>query len=204
MDKPVIRFGIGALLIYGALTLAWPLLKTPYSSFYRGIGNTFFAAFGSEVSAQFVPWTGEDEIKDTDVVLRNRSVQGTHARMPTSSRYDAYVPTCVVVALILASPIPWRRRLLALIWGLILVYAFLLFRLSMAIINTMSDPGALQAFDLAPAVKAMIAFFVLHIMGSLIASSYIVPVFIWLVVTFRRQDWDRLRAASTSWNSNPA
>jgi len=87
----------------------------------------------------------------------------------------------------LAAPVTWRRRLLALLAGLVLVNAFVAFRVWLQLINAYSDANALALYSLSPFWKNVLRATVLVVFRAP-AAHYVVPMFIWMVVTFRRGD----------------
>ena len=71
-------------------------------------------------------------VKDTLMLLWNRSTP-SFGVLRTSSRMMGYSPTIVIIALFLATPTSWRRRSWGLLWGLLLIHAFIFIRLSLTI-----------------------------------------------------------------------
>lgn len=174
------------LVYYYVLVFAAPLMNG-YRAYFRAGGNLLFRSFGSAASVQFEPFASQDYAKDTTLVLyklKPRPVRGT---TEITAVYYGYRPTVFLIALILATPIPWRRRLLALVWGLILINVFVAFRLTLQLFDIFSNGDALTLFTLSrpwkTVLKAMIRIFVMAPAGH-----YMGPAFIWLVVTFRRGD----------------
>jgi hypothetical protein len=100
------------------------------------------------------------------------------------TRSIGWLPTALTLALILATPVPWRQRGWALLWGLLLVHAFILFSLQVWI------------WDESPAVSlAHLSPFRQTIMDSLeytlltqLGASFSVPILIWILVTIRREN----------------
>jgi hypothetical protein len=101
-----------------------------------------------------------------------------------------YRPTAFMLALILATPIPWRRKVVALVLGLVAVSAFVMLRTWIQLVDVLSEGNALAAYELGQttkgAVKALVGVFVRSP-----AVAYIVPVILWMVVAIRREDWAR-------------
>jgi len=67
---------------------------------------------------------------DTLMLLRNRSRMGNFGMLRTSARLVGYSPTVLIVALFLATPTTWRRRLIGLLAGLLFVHAYIFVRLA--------------------------------------------------------------------------
>lgn len=96
-----------------------------------------------------------------------------------------YLPTAVLTGLVLASPIPWRRRGWALLWGILLVNAFVVVRLAVAIMWGFRN---VDLFVFGPFWNKAVD--VAHDVISIsTVTSCVVPALIWLLVSFRRDDW---------------
>ncbi len=195
--KLVIGFFVRLAVVYAVLIAAWPLMKSTYGSFHRTLGTTCFSRFGEHGAVSFEPWPEIDPVRDTMVVMVNTSVPDARIekRMPISARYTGYFPTVVVISLILATPLPWPRRLRALGIGLLLVNLFIVAWLGVSIWDDISDPlpqVPIHGFILSPWLKSAIHFVVANVVDSLVACSYVVPVFLWIIAVFGRKDRERL------------
>ncbi len=80
---------------------------------------------------------------DTLIILQNTTLTAPDgedaARREIDSRSIGWVPTALTIALVLATPIPWTRRLLALAGGLVLIHLFIFFTLQSWIWNKSTD-----------------------------------------------------------------
>ena len=201
------RFFLLAGVWYAALMAPWPGLERGYASLFRTVSDVFFSQywFWTDGSVRFLdlrdlkpgdvapgtPVIHDDRAKDTLMELRSRRAPGTVGYLRASSRYSAYEPTAVLLALILATPVPWRRRGRAIFLGGLLVHLFIAMRLSL----TLAAGGF--AADKAYALFHPSPFWqrVLERAEGVIADdptvSFIVPVFIWFLVALwgqRRQE----------------
>ena len=110
--------------------------------------------------------------------------------MVASTRYmsrDAgYGPAVLITALILATPIPWRRRCVALCWGIPLVHGFaaLQFALTLLLIGTQSG---VSLYVLSPFWHKALAVSVAISQNR--TTWLVAPIPIWILVSFRRSDW---------------
>jgi len=105
-----------------------------------------------------------------------------------SSRTMAYLPTALVIALVLATGIGWRRRLCALAWGLVWIHVFIVFLLGLMIVMIICAHPELGLFEVSPFWQMTLSLpweFFLNRTGTPLATT--VPI--WMVVTFRRDDW---------------
>lgn len=184
-------FFVLCLVFYGLLIAPWPPLMDGYRAFFRAGGNLVFHRFGSAGSVEFKPISSRDHAKDVTLRLTKHRV-GSLERDITSV-YAGYRPTAFLIALVLATPIPWSRRPWALLWGLILVNAFVTFRIGILLLNDFTNPNPLALFTLSHTLKSGLKFLVLLFFRAP-EMHYIVPAFIWLLVTFRRGDLKTLLA----------
>lgn len=160
--------------------------------------------FGSFSSKGIVAFTrnpaGEKRVNtvlDTIIYVGNREQAmdvihgGPTAAINFSSRTMVYLPTALVIALILATGIGWRRRLCALVWGLVWIHVFTVFLLGLMIVMIICAHPELGLFEVSPfwqkVVSLLYEFFFVRF-GALSATA----VLIWIIVTFRRDDWIKI------------
>ena len=198
--KTVAAFFIKVIILYALLMIPWPGVREGYGYVYRACGNKFFRTFGSTGRVYFAPISpapkGKDA-KDTSVTLENIQARGARGTMDMNSRLMGYLPTVFAAALILATPVPWKRQLWALLWGVLLMSAFAGLELALRLIDAFSDKNVLAVFSLGPAAKTMVVI-LLKVLGMSPVTAYIAPIFVWVLVTFRRGDWAKLLASPTS------
>ena len=108
-------------------------------------------------------------------------------RLEFSSRQYAYLPTALVVALTLATPIPWPRRAWALVWGLVLIHSFVVLILWLIILHQYIESPSLSLFLLKPFAHRIFNAVYAVLMRAHV--FFVVPVMVWLIVSFRREDW---------------
>lgn len=199
------------LLVYSAVLLApWPGVGQAYGWCFRSLGNTAFFWFGfwpdgnvsfldlnsptlrddiDRVSPGPLPKTfrppSPTTSKDTLMVLRNRNV-ATFTQLRTSSRILGYWPAALMVALTLATPLSWKKRGWALLWGLLFVHVFVVFRLSLTLAANgfaLDKPYAL--FSPSPFwMDALNRCEQVAVENPTV--SFMVPAMIWFLVAFRK------------------
>ena len=100
--------------------------------------------------------------------------------MRTGSWQVGYRPTAFVLALVLATPIPWPRRLRAFLWALLAINAYVALRLVLTLLMGFSEEGTVTLFSLGPhtrkALEFIAGFVVLEFEGDLI-----LPAAIWFL-----------------------
>jgi len=195
-SKALIGFVCRFVLIYGLLIAPWPYVTEAYAQFFRAGGNFLFGSFGSNGLVLFEAHPRADRVIDTSIELYNREQIGQSPAGGTfviqaiaSSRYMGYLNTAFVIALILATPIPWRRRGWALLWGVILIHGFIAFTLAILIIYSYYQPSpVLPPIEISPFLQGYVSL-IYHELNSSLNFCLIMAVFIWLLVSFRREDW---------------
>lgn len=220
--KAIVKFAILATAIYAALTFTprlWPPLQQQYAGVFRFGGNAFFsqfwlwpqgrvafldlhsddligdinASFPGEMPDGFTPPSPRAE-QDTLLVLVNRRTPGSIGMLRTSSSLMGYVPVALLIALVSATPMRWSRRGWAVLWGLLLVQAFIAIRISALVLNqgfaVAEKPYAL--FQPGRFVKWMLAS-ASEVLADNPSFAYVAPVCIWLIVLFSFAMFDRRR-----------
>lgn len=184
------------LVYFVVLMMPWPGLGDAYRAFFCFAGNCIFNSFGTHGSVNFKALHGDDDGRDVEVLLKNRLTLAT-ARFEGRSRLTGYQPTAYVIALILAVPLPWSRRLRALVWGVLLVTMYVQLRLMVLLMVAFSGDTALALFAPGPILRALLGFADWVVVRSF-AGSFVFPLCIWFAVTFRRQDWNLMRRPAES------
>ena len=155
--KRIIQFAVVFAVVYGGLMFLRTPLADAYAHMFRAGGNIAFSryVFWGDGSVRFVdlrlpraqlfsevdrntygmlpvttPLLTPQGAFDILMLLKNRSRMKDFGMLRTSSRMVGYTPTAVILALFLATPTAWRRRLVGLIIGLLLVHGYIFIRLS--------------------------------------------------------------------------
>jgi len=184
------RFFIKLFVCYGLFLVAWPVLSGPYASAFRKVGTKVFRSFGPDGDVLIKERADPTRMLDSDLVQGNRKTRSVGTR-PFGTQYQGYAPTAVLLSLIVASPVTWKRRGWATLWGLILIHLWIAFALWLMLVDAYSDPSKLAMYELSPLVKRSLAYVTFLVTKSTM-TRYFVPVFFWILVTFRRNDWQNI------------
>lgn len=177
--KGITGFAFRVILVYGLFTLPWHGLGTLYGSAFRAVANVLFGQFGSDGAARFEPLPDATTKRDTQLVLRHRWT-GREITTQYGSRYTGYLPTAVFVALMVATPLPRRRRLAALGVGLMLISAFVALRVALSLLQGFRFVGL---FDYASSGNYAIDL-ACEVISKSTITSFFMPIFVWLLVSF--------------------
>jgi hypothetical protein len=184
--RPVAAFLARLVLWYAALAVPWPGLPTAYATAYCAVANTALGDFGRG-EARFRPVDPRGGWHDVEIGLRRQGATEDAGRAPHDSRVTGYLPAAELAALVLASPIPWSRRLRALASSQLVLHAFLAARLWIMLAAWFSQDSPWKTMDLGDAMAAGLA----RATEVLVVSptpSFLVPILVWIPVTFRRAD----------------
>jgi hypothetical protein len=183
--RPVLRFFARLSVIYVILVIPWPGIASAYLATTCAVGQRLLGTFGSDGAVTFERHPGKPWVCTQTLYRRGASAA---ARRDYDSRQD-YLATALVVALIGATPLERRRMSVALLLGLALIHAFILWRIWLGLMDAFSD-DTLGLIRLSPFWKDSLRLAVQVFVGS-IEASFIVPIFIWIVVALRRGDVSR-------------
>lgn len=197
--KPIKRFVLIFLGIYGVLLAAghWGGLGDAYQKLIQSAGNGIFQEMWSDGLADFQ--VEKDPLQkgmDTVIMLVNREELGKARaenrsvnviKVYFSSWQSGFLSTAFLLALVLASPVPMRRKLISAGIGLLLITLFVLFRLWINLMFSWDENPKLGVVEYSSFSSGLIQFldgvFVKHIV-----VSFVVPLVLWILVTFGKGD----------------
>ena len=172
-------------LVYAVAMSPFPGVGRLYTPWFRAICSTFDGPVGANGLVHLLP-PGDDSLRDVEFALRKRdSLSGV--KKSISSRYSGYVPTVIVIALVLATPVAWKRRRWALFWGLLLSQVFVWFRVGLSVYGLFVTRDAIRLVSPGPFLTETVRF-VMRLVASSSVFSIVAALLIWILVTFRRED----------------
>ena len=175
-------------LFYGLFLVAWPVVETGFVSLYSGCANAAFGSMVPDAHVRFQPELPPKGIIDTHIHVTNLR---TGARRITgmSSRHPAYLQIALFVSLVLATPMPWRRKPWALLGGLVLVALAIACKQAIVLLYSFAWPSVGILTPQAPwDVLLNVAG---HLAYTDLVIVLVIPLFIWFLVCFRASDWQR-------------
>jgi len=189
--KLICGFFLRLVFVYALLAYPWSFLTDTYAAAYRSIGNGALGSFGTDGTVRFEPLSGGAGMLDTEIVLKNRRTRAV-SRTEHSARLTGYLPTVEVIALIVATPIPWSRRCKALVWGLVWINVFVAARTALVPLYGFCNDTPCALFWPSPFwMDVLTSTFNIGVKWS--SLTFVAPVFVWIAVTLRLKDLHRWR-----------
>ena len=180
------------IVIFGLLVTPWPGWNGIYSGYFRALGRAVLGHTEGQKVVLFEPQQMQHGFSslDSEMTLGNRALSdgSGHAKakaITLDTRSIGWMPTALTIALILATPVPWRQRAWALVWGLLLVHAFILFSLQVWIWDESSE---LALMSIPPYLQRVLDEMEYTLITQL-GASFSVPILIWILVTFQRENF---------------
>lgn len=173
---------------------AWPLTGAVYSKIYWETGKVVFDYFKHFGIVEFSRSADGSEIC---ITANNRQHMDKRGNMSGGKsvhkiRYRDYMYIAFLAALITATPVPLGRRGWALLWGLLLMQVWAIIKLVIVILGLFSSEPV-SILVLSQFCRNVVAA-ANDVVVNNPTTSFIIAFFIWVLVTFRRQDWERIVA----------
>jgi len=187
--RPALVFFTSAIGLFTLLILSWTWVGGAYGVAFREGANLFFQFFG-RTDVEFRPNVEVALERDTALYVEDGIVDGEQRYWGATlhSFHYGFVPSAIFLALVLATPVAWPRRLHCLLFGGLLLYAFVSARLALFLTfhtNERAREAGSSWWDRA-------VFHATGVLNSEPTVYALVPVLIWGAVLLRRSDLDRL------------
>lgn len=184
--KVVTQFFLLLACLYVLLMMPWPGLGRAYARLFEAGAQRVFGSFGANGVVFFLPAPTNGATFDTILLAGNRTTK-TKTELLISSRATGYRPLAFLTALLLATPLPWRRILRAVAWGFLLLHACVALHLLATIAWMFSQPGPVALFNLGEPWTGFLERGI-RLVAFAPFFGLVVPTVIWVLVTFRRGD----------------
>ena len=189
--NPLVYFLVWFFVLYGLLIFPWPGWNNTYARIFDAMGNLAFSHLGGSCLVDFHLHetqhnftTLSAQIEMTNHAQVDSTGKSPGVQIEVDSRSIGWVPTALTAALILASPVPWRRRAWAFALGMVLINIFIMG----SIWVWMWDVGPqIELYTFSPFWNE-VADDLVYILINQLGASFSVPLVIWIFVTFRRSD----------------
>ncbi len=188
--RVVAVFFLRLVVLYALLMAPWPGLRRAYGDYFRACAGLAYRSIGSDGIVRFLPLSPPTEDGDTKMKLGNRKTREKRS-IGIDSRRIGYTPTAFLIALILATPVVWKRRGKALVGGLILIHVYVILVLGVVLLKWFSSDHPVALLEFTPFWRQLL----LNAVEVIVFAPFTwvaVPTAIWILVTFTRNDWQKL------------
>jgi hypothetical protein len=174
--------------VYTLLIIPWPGIQGFYRSLLVAGGQILFGGVTPSGTVRFEGLDRPTDAERADMVISVRHKQEAGwIETSVNSRQVGYLPTVVLVSLVMATPIRWARRARALCWGLLAVYAFIAARFALILIAGHSHE-LISADSHQPSTWGQLCSVAMKCVSTGQGLSYIVPILIWVLVVLWPED----------------
>jgi hypothetical protein len=220
------RFVLRFAVLYALLILPWPGLHRAVGDYVQNFANLVFGHSGRVFMASLdksrsgavttavhhvVLFRARgpadksySDATDTMMLLYNYDVVDKGKRagwlIGLESKQYFWLPFSFYLALVGATPMPWRRRSWALFWGFLTANLLLALTLTVYIADHASDISMIALSPFWKSVVSGLAKLLLVVSGP----STLVYFFLWPLACFRRGDLVRLVPGWREWMPKPA
>ena len=207
------KFLILVAIIYASLVGIGPFLKLNKlnASFYGSVSKKLFSEMGEKGIVVFEEVKGNVGINDQDYQLTlinkesleevkreaaQRGSADTKAKVKAKNVFlnfwqFGFVPTALLLALIIATPLPWKRKVLGFIIAWIMLQAFIFVRIYLTILNHFQQTEWLAIYDFSERQNHVLYFASERLLYF--GSSLILVVFLWVISISGAQEFKKLR-----------
>ena len=173
------------LLLYLLLMMPWPGVETNYRDAFVKGGELLYRNLGEYYDIRPPDSETKDKGPDVVIVVPRRDMEKL-VELGISSREVGYLASVVVVSLMLATPVAWRRRLWILGLGFAFTCVFVIVRMLPLVAYTRKADADILNGVVEPGVYEEAIAAVAKFVGFGQPMSYIVPIIIWILVAVRR------------------
>ena len=184
------------VVLYTLLLLPQLNANRYYAAYFCSVGNFLFEDFPR---GGFVNFKTQTEKGGNDIALflsRADWMEGTKIKGVTANKASdriGYLITAFFVALTLATPISWKRKLIAVVVGIVIVTTFVMLKMYIIILNSYTLVDWFGLYQ-EPTEKARIQFWYEHFAASA-TYGYSFVVVVWLALVIRKKDLKLLNAS---------
>ena len=186
----VARFLLTAALVAWLLLVPLSFIGKAYGGALRTSAHTVARATAGNYSVR-IKATGKPK-KDAAILVRGTS--NKVVRRPFSTWATGYLPTICGLALVLATPVAWRRRARAALLVFLCTQVYVAARVALLLVQMLLDDPALReelpAFLGRPDVHGLLLR--MTNLDREAAFFFLVPLGLWMVFTLRVEDLQRL------------
>ena len=174
--------------VYVVLVAAWPAVSPTYARAVRHVGTTLFGSLADRFELQYADLGPRRRGHlDTEVIVVDKRT-GARGSGLRSTRHRVYVPMVILLALVIAAPVTWRRRGWSAVTGLVVLSSVIALGEYLLLVENISRGDPLNSFGLSETTRSLLQRVVIPTFEAT-STNYVLPFFVWIPTTFRRGDW---------------
>ncbi len=193
--KAATKFLLFFLIAYLFMLMPKAGIQVKYADFFCWAGNDLFHEFGDSGIAMLKTRNGKDNI----LLLISKTSNIKHGETTWQAYYKSsnligFFHSAFLLSLIIATPISWKRKAVALIMGFFLITCIVMLKLFIMILyyySISTSPGPGNEID----TDHPIAFWYLNF-SMPFARGYTIVVFLWLLLCIGKREWLKLNGMS--------
>jgi len=196
--RPFIRIILIFVVVLTGLIFVYPVCRETYLGFLIKTGNHYMSAPGKDALVLFKENEGN---KDLDLILyignsakMKKDIKSAYYLITKASTfYLAWIEFALMMALIIASPVPIIRKLIALVAGFAIVHLIVFLKLLIQVNYVCNHNPGLEILMHSPARMKVIDLLQDQFVDT-VQPSLILVFIIWMLITFRMKDYRKLMA----------
>lgn len=194
IKNPIINFIISFALVYGLLYSISIFTESSYTSLLINQGNSYFE---SKVNKNY-EYNRRVKItkKESTETIIHLQMAFMDKRNPDGSiiakdiysdmRNEAILPMLFLFSLIIATPLQFRRKMIALILGFILINIYIYIKLYVFAYDNYTHPD-FSLIELSPLVSGFVYYGNKFLESTGASTNVIFPVIFWLISTWNKE-----------------
>lgn len=198
--RPYIRIMLIFVITLACLILIYPPIRKTYLSILISTGSHIMSSPGKNTLVKYLE---NKESNDPDLVL----YIGNTVKMKTdphayflvtkaSTFYISWIELALMIALILASPVPILRKVIVLMAGILFVHAIVFLKLLIQVFYVCNHNPGLEIMMLSPSHLKIIDLLQDQFVDT-VQPSLILVVITWILITFTMNDYKKLMTQKT-------
>jgi len=199
--RPFIRIILIFVVTLAGLILVYPVIREYYLGVLLGTGNHLMSSPGKDVLIKYLE---NKESKDLDMVLHignsakmNEDINSAYWLVTKASTfYIAWIELALMVALILASPVPILRKLIVLVAGILFVHVMVFMKLLIQVYYVVNHNPGLEILMLSPS-QLKLNDVLLDQFVDTVQPSLVLVVIVWILMTFTMKDYKKLMSSKS-------
>lgn len=173
--------------------------RLAYQQFFRSMGEGLFGDSGKNGIVRFMEVDDKENYnpESHSMILMGNRLQAQRAaqqgknvdvsKVYVNDYMVGFLPTMTLLALLLATPMTMRRKIWAVLIGLLLIALFVILRQWILVITDMANNPALELMSVS---KGTVEFLIglKRVLVTNIVVTMMVPFLLWGLIVFRTED----------------